>query len=69
MPKTCHPIQSFTLSEHIGSDRVHRLVVIVRLKEVSVAVHRHLQAAMAGEGLHRLRAQTRLDPTRYGEVP
>lgn len=42
------------LPEHIGGNRIHGLLVIIRLKQVSVAVHRHLQTAMAGKGLHRL---------------
>jgi hypothetical protein len=50
------------LLEHFQSDRVHRLPMIIRFKQVSVAIHRHLQAAVAGEGLNGLGAQTRLDP-------
>ena len=38
-----------------SGDHVHRLLVVVRFEQVAVAVHRHLQAAMAFEGLHRLR--------------
>jgi hypothetical protein len=32
------------------------LLVIIRLKQVPVAVHRHLKATVAGERLYRLRA-------------
>jgi hypothetical protein len=44
------------LAKHIVSGRIHGLLVIIKLEEVSVAVHRHLQTAVAGEGLHGLRA-------------
>lgn len=38
-----------------SGDHVHRLLVVVRFEQAAVEVHRHLQAAMAFEGLHRLR--------------
>lgn len=38
-------------------------LMMVRLKQVALAVHRHLQAALSVKGLHRLRTQPRLDPT------
>jgi hypothetical protein len=34
--------------------------MVIRLKEMTVPVHCHLQAAMAGEGLHRLGAEVGL---------
>ena len=38
--------------KHIRGNRVHHLFVIVGLEEVAIAVHRHLEAAVAGESLH-----------------
>jgi hypothetical protein len=36
--------------------------MVIRLKQVPVSIHRDLQAAVAGEGLHRLGLQVSLDP-------
>lgn len=42
---------------------VHRLLVILAWKQVPIAIHRDLKRRMAGECLHRLRREPRLDPT------
>lgn len=57
------------LCEHVRRDHIHRLLMIVRFKQMSIAIHRHLQTAMAGEGLYLFGLRVRLDPTRYREVP
>jgi hypothetical protein len=57
------------LAEHIIGDRVHRLFVVVGLKQVAVAIHGDLEAAVACEGLNGLGAEVRFDPARDGEVP
>ncbi len=41
---------------------IHRPLVVVRLKQVPVAVRRDLKAPMAGEGLDRFRRRSRLGP-------
>jgi hypothetical protein len=42
-----------SLAKHIGTYHIHGLLMIVRLKQVSVTVHCDLQAAMARKSLHR----------------
>jgi predicted transposase YbfD/YdcC len=42
-------------AKHFRCDRVHRFLVIVRLEQMAIAIHRHLEAAVTGEGLHRFR--------------
>lgn len=44
------------MSKRTDRDSIHCPFMIIGLKQVAIAVHRHLQAAMAGEGLHGLRA-------------
>ena len=40
---------------------VHRALMIVGFEQVAITVHRDLQAAVTGEGLHGLGAEPRLD--------
>lgn len=49
-------------TEHVRGNRVHRLFVVVGFEQAPVALHRHLKAAAAGEGLHSFGAQTHRDP-------
>jgi hypothetical protein len=46
----------------VTCDPIHRPAVIIGSEEVPVSVHRHLQAAMVGESLHRLGIRAGLDP-------
>jgi hypothetical protein len=56
-------------SEHVGSYLVHRFLVVVGFAQVTIAIHRDLQAAMAGKSLHCLGLQIDLDPARDREMP
>lgn len=55
--------------DQILGDSVHRALVVLRFEQVPVTVHRDLQGAVPGEGLHGLRAEPRLDPARDREMP
>jgi hypothetical protein len=57
------------LAKHLPRDFIHRALVVFRSEQMSIAVHRDLQTAMAGEGLHGLRGKPGFDPARDREVP
>jgi hypothetical protein len=61
--------QARGLPEHIIRDRVHRLLVIVRLKQMPIAVHCHLQAAVTGKSLGGLGAVACPDPAEDRKAP
>ena len=37
-------------------------LVVIGFKQMTIAIHRNLQTAMAGEGLYRLGLQVCIDP-------
>lgn len=55
-------------SEHRFGDSIHRLAMIVGFEEMTIAVHRHLQRAVAGECLNCLGLQSRVDPAGNGKM-
>jgi len=42
--------------------------MVIRFEHVPVAVHRHLEAAMAGKSLHGLGVETGVDPAGHGKM-
>jgi hypothetical protein len=50
------------LDGKLPSDSVHGDPVIIRFEEMTIAVHRNGEGAVAGEGLHGLGRELGIDP-------